>query len=585
MINGNGDYTTAITLPAGLTPGKYSILRIVMQETNTAANVTPCGSYTKGETQDYRIFINPPSNDVGVVELVNPVPANCASGEQYITVRIRNFGNTDKTAIPVTAVIKQGATTIATINETYPGPVAAANQTTYTLQTPFTSVAGATYTIAVNTNLAGDQLADNDKLTTEVTIAANPASPTGTAAICNTNAILRATNVIAGADYFWYNTSAATSAFATGSSASTTTIPADKTYYLGTGFTGKVGLASKNLFPVPGGGYQALTTQAGNYLKYTSQVPLILENVRLFTKNPGTVTIIVGDISPAGNTYTPLTSKTIDVYSTNPNPAPGDWTATAADAADLGGVFNVDLLLPAGSHVIFVTAVGATVFRNNNVTGSPYPFTLPNVISITGNPATLAGDPNYFQNFYYYLYDMKVRTAGCVSPKTAIVATTATAPTITQSNNVLTSSATSGNQWYKDGVAIVGATSQTYTPTENGSYRVQVTDAVSNCTLESNAIVFTTTAVPNVDPAEIALIVSPNPAPGQFTIQLETRTKADLGITLINTTGQKVYQLKLPAFTGRLSRLVNPGKLAAGVYYLEIHHDRKMYIKKVIITD
>src|SRR5690606_35046202 len=43
-------------------------------------------------------------------------------------------------------------------------------------------------------------------------------------------------------------------------------------------------------------------------------------------------------------------------------------------------------------------------------------------------------------------------------------------------NAVLTSSASGGNQWYKDGVAISGAINQTYTATAAGSYTVTTTN-------------------------------------------------------------------------------------------------------------
>ncbi|RYZ49118.1 MAG: peptidase S8, partial [Sphingobacteriales bacterium] len=42
VINGDGNFTGNITFPSTLTPGKYLILRIVMQETSNAADVSPC---------------------------------------------------------------------------------------------------------------------------------------------------------------------------------------------------------------------------------------------------------------------------------------------------------------------------------------------------------------------------------------------------------------------------------------------------------------------------------------------------------------------------------------------------------------
>ncbi|MEY4011042.1 MAG: hypothetical protein RIT22_166, partial [Bacteroidota bacterium] len=73
--------------------------------------------------------------------------------------------------------------------------------------------------------------------------------------------------------------------------------------------------------------------------------------------------------------------------------------------------------------------------------------------------------------------------------------TTPTAPTITTTTAttfciggsvVLTSSATTGNQWYKDAVAISGATAQTHTATVAGTYTVVTTNGY-NCPSPASA--------------------------------------------------------------------------------------------------
>ncbi|WP_341903644.1 FG-GAP-like repeat-containing protein [Fluviicola taffensis] len=68
--------------------------------------------------------------------------------------------------------------------------------------------------------------------------------------------------------------------------------------------------------------------------------------------------------------------------------------------------------------------------------------------------------------------------------------------TICQGNTVtLTSSQATGNQWYKDGVLISGATNQTYLASTSGSYTVTYTNA--GCTSpQSTAIVLTVSQTP-----------------------------------------------------------------------------------------
>ena len=65
---------------------------------------------------------------------------------------------------------------------------------------------------------------------------------------------------------------------------------------------------------------------------------------------------------------------------------------------------------------------------------------------------------------------------------------------------ILSSSSTIGNQWYKDGVAIAGATAQAYTVNSSGSYSVTVTNANNCSSAAASATVVTVSAYPSVSP-------------------------------------------------------------------------------------
>jgi len=59
-------------------------------------------------------------------------------------------------------------------------------------------------------------------------------------------------------------------------------------------------------------------------------------------------------------------------------------------------------------------------------------------------------------------------------------------PQIVRAQNVLGSSASVGNQWFRNGVPIPGATSQYLTVNQPGTYTVQVT-LVADCSSEMSA--------------------------------------------------------------------------------------------------
>ena len=70
--------------------------------------------------------------------------------------------------------------------------------------------------------------------------------------------------------------------------------------------------------------------------------------------------------------------------------------------------------------------------------------------------------------------------AGCTGTSTAVAVTInplPTLPVITSANNVLTSTPATTYQWFLNGTAIPGATSQSFTPTSGGVFTVAITDA------------------------------------------------------------------------------------------------------------
>ena len=577
-------FTGNIAIPNTVTIGNILRMRIVLQETSSAAEVNACGSYAKGETQDYRLLVINPSNDVSVTSITNPGSLECADSTQYLTVQLRNNGTAPADNVSVNAVIKEGNTVIATINAPYPGTIPGQTNVSLTLQKPFITKPNTSYNVAVSVNFTADQNPTNNSIVNDVTIGNKSGTPDAIGTICGTNAILKVNNPEANANYFWYSSASSITPIAAGPTLNTNTIPANKTYYVGREMKTTVGLPNKMVHP--DGGYNSFS---GNFVRINNSVPVIIESARLYIGNPGTVQVMLADLGTlnanGSYTYFPLSSVTFNVTATNPTPAGG--AVTGNPVGDTGAIYQLNLPVNTpGDHVLMVTCSnGATIFRNNNMVGATYPMPVPGVFSITGNSVNWGStnDPN---PFYYFFYNMKIRTqAGCVSDKATIVATNVVAPTITKVADSLASSAASGNQWFFNDAPIAGETGQKTKLRQSGAYKVVVTDA-TGCSQTSNIINHVVTALPpEVVAKEINLTVSPNPNNGKFQLRFEVKNRAPLNIDILTASGQKVFTESTPNFNGIYSREINIGKPSSAYYLLKIEHNKKTYTQKVIIID
>lgn len=587
VIAGAGTFTGNVTIPTTVNVGYSTVMRVVVQETSTASDVTPCGTYGKGETQDFKITFAAPSNDVTVSEVVAPVNGNCAAPGQTLAIRLKNNGKAAVTNIPVTITVRNGATTVANYSTTFKISMNPNTGTVVNFPMGFTSTAGTTYSVTAVVNAVGDQLQVNDTARTEVTTLPKPAAPSGAVVeICgntlNFNAPASSTNMV----YQWFDSQTATNPVFVGQNGSVATSnPPAGAYYVSTGWSGRGGLSDKNLHT--SGGYQDLATGAA-YMKYSSTVPLRLESARLYIGYPGKVTFtVISNVTETANgfQYTAVSSKTIDVFATTPNPLPGAQTGN--NPLDAGYEYYLGIDLPAGNHAIMTrTSEGATIFRNNSITTAPYPITTGNgIFSFTGNSAISQTDPNLYQGYYYHLYDLKLSTYDCHSQQATVVPTAQQAPVITANGNVLTSNITNGVnfQWYLNGNPVSGANQSSFTSSANGQYSL-IIQTPSGCTLTSNTVNVTTTALPDVNPQEIGLKVTPNAVAGTLQVQFTVQQKADLSVAIINMSGQTLYTQNINRFSGSYNKTITIPQLASGVYVVHLVHNGKQYKQKLSIV-
>ncbi len=171
-----------------------------------------------------------------------------------------------------------------------------------------------------------------------------------------------------------------------------------------------------------------------------------------------------------------------------------------------------------------------------------------------------------FKGKYYYSTDF------VFVPKKAV------APVITASGNILSSSATSGNQWYLNGVIIAGATGQQHTATTSGAYTVTAVE--NECpTPISSVYNLTITGLPDVDQADNEIRIFPNPVhSGELTIMISNNR--NLSIQVLDISGRLVLQQTLQ--NGNNKILVQ--HLPAGIYVLVVSDARsfKKFQRKIL---
>ncbi|MBS1598930.1 MAG: S8 family serine peptidase [Bacteroidetes bacterium] len=582
LSGGAATFTGNIVTPAGLKTGNFTLMRVVAMETTNPASVTPCGTYGNGETQDYRVQIIAASNDVGVSQLVDPLGAICANDSQRVSIRIKNFGTSNQLNVPITTTVQNGATTILTINTICPDTIPALGEIIYTFQAPFQAVVGNSYTITSKTNLVGDQDPTNDQNVTTITVGSGVNNAKGLAEICSDNPV----SVALAADLadtndlpVWYDSPTSTTPIAAGAKTSTTVLPSNKVYYLSLNEINTF-VGPKNKMVFPEGGYNEFN---GNFIKFTNQVPLTIQSARMYIGHGGKIKFTVADIvnyNPTNGSfsYFPISSNTLDVYPTTPNPQSG--AVTGNNASDTGAVFLLNLPVPfAGNHAIIIECQdGASIFRNNNIPTNPYSFAIPGAFYITGNSAVNTAntsDTTYYRKYYYFFYDMQVLLTNCPSPRKAVIATNSTAPVITLDGKILTSSVANGNQWYVNDTAIAGATGQTDTVSVPGVYKTVVTDSIG-CAISSNEIVYT-------PGSGIGLTVGPNPSNGNFTVQFYLAEASNVYINFVNAIGQKIYSASYPNYSGVFSKQLRIPSLSAGIYFLSIQIGNNKYARNIMI--
>jgi hypothetical protein len=158
-------------------------------------------------------------------------------------------------------------------------------------------------------------------------------------------------------------------------------------------------------------------------------------------------------------------------------------------------------------------------------------------------------------------------SAGCDSVVTlnlTINNVTATA-TLNSANNTISASPGISYQWINcaGNSPISGATNQIFSPTANGSYAVIVTS--NDCSDTSNCVVVAGLGIKEIDSQN--LLVKPNPASSEITIQGFKQTLKVKSISITNIEGRVVLMKSVLDDTNSVIDISN---LRSGIYFVNV---------------
>lgn len=453
---------------------QYFRMRVI-SELNSSGPLT-CGTIGTGEVEEYMIQVIQPSNDLGLLSISNPSSSYCATnGSTSLLVKVKNYGTKPQKnqVVNLTYYLEntlQGSLT-GTISEILPG-----KEQLISVTGNVNFIAGKTYSARANIVLPTDQNTQNDLISMDQSIE-NPQAPVGSGNYCAGATTLNLSSSTANA--LWYANNVLV-----GSGANITAPYSSTTYSVSLNdFSGGIKPANKSEFG------------SGNYFDnfgpapiFDIKVPIILESARVYVGTSGTITFSVFN-KDTGELISSVT-KDLTATRTQTNSTRVNSQLTD-DKNDPGQIVQLNLSFPkAGSYLLTQScANGASIFRSNRTladtvnapTNLGYPYTIPNVLSMTG--ALFNNAP--ITTGYYYFYDMKFKSLGCPSPKASINITTTKPPVVTTNPSgtqsicegasvVLTASSTDtpSYQWTLNGTAIAGATTNRFEAKKTGNYQL-----------------------------------------------------------------------------------------------------------------
>jgi hypothetical protein len=153
-----------------------------------------------------------------------------------------------------------------------------------------------------------------------------------------------------------------------------------------------------------------------------------------------------------------------------------------------------------------------------------------------------------------------------VATATISVGSIPATPTISQVGNILMSSSATNNQWYLNGTLINGATGQSYTVVQDGTYSVTVSSQYG-CSAGSSTVSVLLTSVEDATYINTVQL-SPNPTKDIIYINSLLKEPKSVSYIIYAMTGQVV---KNGTITLNNKESISVSDLASGVYEIKFN--------------
>ena len=532
--------------------GTFSVTLVASNSAGSSAMITKTLTVKAMPT----VSVNSPSTCNGSSTVLTANGAASYSwntGLTTTTISVTPSSTTNYTVIGTTSGCSKAVISSVTVN---PIPSLTVNSSTICAGTSANLIASGASTYSWNTGATASSISVSPASSTNYTITGTSSgcSKTNTTSVTvNPNPTITVsspTTICAGTSVNLTASGATTYSWNTGANTSSISVsPTSSTNYTITGTSS--GCSKTNTTTVTVNPAPALTVNSSTICAGTS-ANLTASGANTYLWNTGATASSIS-VSPTSSTIYSITGTSSGCSKTNTttvtvNPIP---------------VLTVNSSTICAGASVYLTASGATTYSWN--TGA-------NTSSISVSPATSTN------------YTISGTSSGCSKTNTTTVTVNAPPnnPTITSSGNTLTSSATTGNQWYLNGVLISGATNQTYTSTQNGNYTDIVTNAFNCSSVASNTINVTTTGVDIISNVNLSTIY-PNPTSGLVAIDINIANQPT-SIEIVNELGQTLYSTVIKDCKASCVVNLDLNLFSNGVYFVKITSGSTTNFQKLILN-